>query len=176
MIQGLVCEALCMAGLVIAACGRDYYSRNTFGVNPAEYIKLVIMLKWFWGLMGGIFLLPLFWWSKLQIADFFPPHLETLYIGPFFLSPNTDRWIIKLDYAQQEQSVKREIEKVTRFYHMYSNGPSSLKSIGSSFKPSWGTKNERWKFFPNTWVLDSGGRKKWSRRGIILQTNITIVW
>lgn len=45
MIQGLVCEALCMAGLVIAACGRDYYSQNNLGVNPAEYIKLDIMLK-----------------------------------------------------------------------------------------------------------------------------------
>lgn len=102
---------------------------------------------------------------------FFPPHLETLCIGPFFfLSSKTDTWIFKLDYAQQEQSVKREIEKMTRFYNIYSNGASSLKSIGLSFK------NERWKFFPNTWVLDSGGRKKWSRRGIIIQTNITIVW
>lgn len=53
MIQGLVCEALCTAGLVIAACGRDYYSQNTLGVNPVGYRKLVIMLKWFWGLNGG---------------------------------------------------------------------------------------------------------------------------
>lgn len=45
MIRGLVCEAPCTAGLVIAACGRDYYSQNTLGVNPAGYIKLVIMLK-----------------------------------------------------------------------------------------------------------------------------------
>lgn len=43
-------------------------------------------------------------------------------------------WIIKLDYSQQEQSVKREIEKMTRFYNIYSNGASSLKSVGSSFK------------------------------------------
>lgn len=175
MIQGLVPEALCTAGLVIAACRRDYYSQNTLGVNPAGYIKLVIMLKWFWGLIGGwegIFLLPLFWWSKLQLADFFPSPLGNIIYWSifFFLSPKTDMWINKLEYSQQEQSVKGEIETMTRFYNIYSNGASSLKSIGSSFK------NERWKFFPNTWVLDSGGRKKWSRRGIIIQTNITIVW
>lgn len=52
----------------------------------------------------------------------------------FFLSSKTDTWIFKLDYAQQEQSVKREIEKMTRFYNIYSNGASSLKSIGLSFK------------------------------------------
>lgn len=45
MIRGLVCEAPCTAGLVIAACGRDYYSQNTLGVNPAGHIKQVIMLK-----------------------------------------------------------------------------------------------------------------------------------